>query len=81
MFGYIYVYMYVQSITERAEEVPLWRLVMMSCWLVSAVALLLSVSHVTAYPSYLGCSRDLTVGTSIMGYDAVSDSNAGVEFR
>ena len=54
---------------------------MMRCWLVSAVALLLSVSHVAAYPSYLDCSRDLTVGTSIMHYDAVSDSNAGVEFR
>ena len=54
---------------------------MMTRWLVSAVALLLSVSHVTAYPGYLDCSQDLTVGTSIMNSAAVSDSNAGVEFR
>ena len=54
---------------------------MMRCWFVSAVALLLSVSHVTAYPSRLACSQDLTVGTSIMNSAAVSESNAGVEFR
>ena len=50
-------------------------------WVMRPFALAIAVAAVDAYPSYLPCSRTLTVGTTIMGSSATSSSSGTVEFR